>query len=104
MRQQISQQLPFTISAELVPLTTKYGAIELKPQINHFLFTISEALTLVDGEVAYSVQWRLRHDSLAIRALVRITRGPGFNPQLHCLNFSLPPSRCQCFLSFDWFC
>ena len=47
----------------------------------------SEALTLVDGEVDYSVQWRLRHDSSAVRALVRITRGPGFDPQLRCLNF-----------------
>ena len=56
--------------------------------------------------VDYSVQWRLRHDSSAVRALVRITRGPGFNSQLRCLNFfcfSVPMSV----LSFDrckkWF-
>ena len=37
--------------------------------------------------VDYSVQWRLRHESSAVRALVRITRGPGFDPQWRCLNF-----------------
>ena len=50
MRQQISQQLPFTISAELVPLTTKSGATELKPEINHSLFTNYEAPILAAVE------------------------------------------------------
>ena len=35
------------------------------------------------------------------------TRGPGFVPQLRCLNFFFPPSQCQCFLSstgvLEWF-
>ena len=50
----------------------------------------------VDG----SVQLLLRHDSSVVRALVRITRGHGFDPQLRCLNFfrfSIPMSV----LSFD---
>ena len=50
MSQQISQQLPFTVSAELVLLTTKSGATELKPEINHSLFTNNEAPTLVAVE------------------------------------------------------
>ena len=61
------------------------------------------APTLVDVEgrmVQRSSQlWR---DSSVVRALVRITRGPGFDPQLRCLNFFVSPSQCQCFLSFDW--
>ena len=34
-----------------------------------------------------SAQLLLRHDSSVVRALVRITRGPGFDPQLRRLNF-----------------
>ena len=33
------------------------------------------------------MQWQLQRDSSAVRAPVRITRGPGFNPQSRCLNF-----------------
>ena len=44
------------------------------------------------------MQWHLRRDSSSVRALVRITRGPGFDPQSRCLNFSASPSRFQCFL------
>ena len=39
--------------------------------------------------------------SSVVGALVRITRGPGFNYQLHCLNFSVSPSPCQYCLLFD---
>ena len=43
---------------------------------------------------------RLWRDSSVVRALVRITRGPGFDRQLHCLNFSsLRPSVSAFFLS-----
>ena len=39
--------------------------------------------------VDYSVQWLLRRDSSAVRALVCITIGPGFDPQSLRLNFFL---------------
>ena len=42
---------------------------------------------------------RLRRDSSVVRALVRKTKGPGFDPQLCCLNFSfLRPSVSAFFL------
>ena len=46
------------------------------------------------------MQLLLRRDSSMVRALVRMTRGPGFDPQLRCLNlfrFFVPISV----LSFD---
>ena len=42
---------------------------------------------------------RLWRDSSVVRALVGIIRGPVFGPQLRCLNLSVSPSQCQCFLS-----
>ena len=38
---------------------------------------------------------------LLVRTLIRETRGPGFHPQLYCLNLSSPPFHIQCFVSFD---
>ena len=49
--------------------------------------------------VVSSVQSLLRRDSSVVRALVRITRGPGLDPKLRCLHFFASPSECQCFLS-----
>ena len=58
------------------------------------------SIDIVDVE-AWSVQrsQRLWCDSLVVRALVRKTRGPGFDPQLRCLNMSfLRPSVSAVFL------
>ena len=38
-------------------------------------------------------------DSSVVRAIVSKMRCPGSDPHLRCLNFSIPPSQCQCFLS-----
>ena len=91
-------------------------------KLNHTFLYLPQALTLgprevvVDSNMAVtqqcsadigrrrgvdgSAQLLLRRDSSVVRALVRITRGPGFEPQLCCLNFfrfSVPMSV----LSFD---
>ena len=47
--------------------------------------------------------WR---DSSVVRALVGITRGPGFDPQLRCLNFlglSVPVSVLSFFQLVCWY-
>ena len=46
------------------------------------------------------MQLQLWRDSSAARALMHITRGPGFDPQSHCLNF-FPFSVLMSVLSFD---
>ena len=62
--------------------------------LSAFLFYPRELLTFNDTWL-----WR---DSSLVRALTRKTRRPGFDPQLHCLNFFHSSVPMSVLSFFDW--
>ena len=63
-------------------------------QLSHSQHICCVALTMVDiGGQFVQCSCRMQRDRLVVRALVRITGEPGFDPQLLCLNFSTSLSR-----------